>query len=156
MPTRTPFTAVALAKYNAVDHAKMPKGWIGVARTDVDQDGITADEDLDSMSVSVDLAADRMYEVTFSVPVATATGGDRLVISLHQSATKIGGAELDAETANVPYTASGFKILDGPAAGTVTFKLSAGLGGGATGPMKTDHNSDIESVLVIKDIGPAS
>lgn len=148
---------VSLEVFDEGDANALPGGWLGFATTDTDQSGITTDEDLDDLIIAnLVIPPDRFIKITFSVPVASATGGDRVTVSLKEGTTKIGGDEGDCGVANVPYTMAGWVPLDGHAAGTFTFKLSAGLGGLATGPMTTKHNAGISSFLLIEDIGPAS
>lgn len=156
MSTRTPFSATAAAKYNATDHDKMPKGWLGHIEVTTNQTGITTEVDLTNLTLTVTVPANRMLEITAKVPVSSATADDRVGINIKEGSTVLGTDQTTASQVNLPYTLTAIAIVDGASAGSHTYKVSAGLGGGATGPMRTDHASNGKSVLVVKDIGPSS
>lgn len=141
---------------DATDFNSIPGGWLGYVSTTTNQTGITTEVDLTSLSVTVTVPGERMLEITAKVPVSSATANDRVGLRILEGATPYGAVATTATSVNLPYTLTAVAIIDNPSAGSHTYKLAAGLGGGSTGPMRTDHAGGGISLLVVKDIGPAT
>lgn len=157
MATRTPFVATALGIYQKTDHDTMPKGAFGFISTTTDQTGITTETDLTGITLTVDVPANRMLKVTAKIPISSATASDRVGINIKEGATVLGTDNTTTTTANLAYTLTAVAIINGPTAGSHTYKVSAAIGGGGsgTGPIKTNHANSGVSFLLVEDVGPS-
>lgn len=160
MPSRTPFTAVALAKYNATDHAKMPKGWLGYEDATANTGSVNAETDLAGLSVAVDLPASRMIRIVGYVPrISSDTAGDMAVLRIKEGATQLQEARIDVGQkvggANGGAIGKAEVIIDGPSAGSHTYKLTGALAAG-TGDLSFRASSSAPSFILVEDLGPAS
>lgn len=159
MPSRTPFTAVSLAKYNATDHAKMPKGCIAYASSATSSTGITTETDLTDLSVTVTIGADRLIVIEVYVPrVSSLTASDIASLRIKESATDLQEARLDVGTVvsgsnggavglarTAPFT---------PSAGSHTYKATGGLAQG-TGTLQFRAGATTPSFIMVTDVGPS-
>lgn len=136
------------------DFNSIPGGACGFISTTTNQTGITTEVDLTTLTLTLTVPASRRLKITAKVPVSSATADDRVGMSIKEGSTVLGSDQTTAAAVNLPYSLLSVAIVD-PSAGSHTYKVTAGLGGGATGPMRTDHASNGMSFLLIEDIGPA-
>ena len=159
MPSRTPFTAVALAKYNATDHAKMPKGMIAYATSSSDTTGITTETDLTGMSVTVDVPANRIVTIEgYYGRVSSLTASDVASFRIKESTTQLAESRIDVGTvvsgSNGGATAYVSTAPFTPSAGSHTYKLTGVLAQG-TGTIQFRASATVLAWIRVVDHGPA-
>ena len=145
MPSRELFVAVALAAYDADDHARMPKGWAG----DFDEAGpVTVDSSADTLvSGSVTLPASRKIKASARGRVLddnnNSQDGD---FWIECDGVNIGTVHRHPDLAEISNIAGW--VTHEPAGGAHTYVLKAST---ASGDMSVASIS-----MLIEDIGPAS
>lgn len=159
MPSRIPEVGgyVSLEVFDEEDANNLPAGWVGMIDPPVttNQTGITTETDLTGLAETVTLKADRVYLLIASVPLSSATAGDRVGVNIKEGSTVLGSGQTTTEQTNVPYMITATALLVSPSAGVHTYKLTASLGGGSTGPIRTDHANGGKSLWALLEIGPA-
>lgn len=160
MPIRTLFSAVANSKYQATQHDRMPKGWVGYAQVTSDVTGITTEADLTGYTVTPTIPADRLLKVTGYVPRVGSDDADDIGSLIIQQ----DGVQL-AET----WVLAGSTVLSGgggmgvfvqalvvgPSAGSKVFKLRGSKIAGA-GTFEFRADAATPGFILVEDLGPSS
>lgn len=145
--TRTVYTSTALEVLTSANLEKFPKGWIGVATTTSTPAVSSADTTL--LTIDVTIPADRMVRVGCYAQVldggSNAVGG---VIYVEEGSTNLGRIHRHPDGTPQSF-ASGAVLIDGPSAGSHTYKLIGSLDSG-------DYSWFGTTTLYVEDIGPAS
>jgi hypothetical protein len=146
MPTRTLYTATALAQYNAADHEKMPKGWVGYA-SGAGPTVTTSETDI--VTITVDVPANRMIRIGGTGSVIdgdnNSAGG---IIFVEEGTTDLGRIHRHPDATEQSFC-SGSVLVAGPSAGSHTYKL---VGQTTAGDFTFFGNVTI----TVEDVGPSS
>lgn len=160
MPSREGFVAVALAAYDATDHARMPKGWLGYEDATSNTGSVNAETDLTGLSVTVTVAESRLIRITGYVPrISSDTIGDIANLRIKEGATQLQEARVDVGQKNGGANGGTFcnvqVTVDGPSAGSHTYKLTGSLAAG-TGDLSYRATATAPAYILVEDLGPAS
>lgn len=161
MADRTGFIAVDGAAYNADDHDKMPKGWLGYASVTADQTFASTDTDLTGLTVTVTVAASRLLLVSAFVNVELSAASDTtgsMTLRIKEDGTTVQTASWRSEVRGAvgqeeQMTFSPF-VLRTPSAGSHTYKLSGFRGGSVD--LELQAGSAKPSYITVIDMGPSS
>lgn len=133
--------------------SSIPGGCLGWVEVTTNQTGITTATDLSGLSLAITAATARLLKITAKVPVSSATADDRVGISIKEGSTVLSGDQTTLAQVSLPYTLLAVAVVEFTA-GSHTYKVSLGISGGATGPIRTDHVSNGRSLLLVEDMGP--
>lgn len=154
--SRTPYTSTPNEVLTSANFEKHAKGGFGYATTTTDQGSISTSEvDLTSMTATITVGSSRLLWLVAAVPMRSTSANDRLILRIKEGSTLLGDDQQTATEATLPYVLKPSALVIAPSAGSHTYKLTASLGGGASGTGSTFHDSIRTSYLLVVDFGPS-
>jgi hypothetical protein len=138
-------------------HAGHAGGWLGYVDRTSNQTTITSEADLSSLTVTVDVPADRRLKVTGSARVRGVDGSADAFLRIKEDGTQIqraiahpGGASAENDDTVM------IQAVVTPSAGSTTYKLTLEKVAGGASSLSVIAASDAPAFLLVEDIGPAS
>lgn len=153
MATRTLYTASAAEVLTASNLNTLAKGWLGFATVTSNQSGIgTSETDLTGLTVTVTVPADRLIKISAQTQLDPDAALSAIVF-FKEDTTQLGRAGRAQLPSGEVTTFSGFTLIDGPSAGSHTYKLTANT---STSTMSLNASSTVPAWILVEDVGPAS
>lgn len=152
---------VAFQKWRAADANALPGGWLGYAlRTSDAATGVTTEEDLVGLTVTVTVLGSRLLCIHGFVPsIGSSVNDDIAGLRIQENGAVIAETRVDAGgLVSASGGGSGGVVAivrDGLSAGSYTFKLT-GLRKYGTGTFDFKAASGIPAMIYVEDVGPAS
>lgn len=153
MATRTGYvgTQVAGDVLTAANFTKLPNGWIGYVEATANQNGISAETDLTSLTVSPTVGTSRRLRISGRVYVQVSSAGATAILRLKQDGVTIGqGAAQPNDT--VDFVSIEVWSVETPSSGSHTYKLTLQAEAGTVDA----ENATSKGMVLVEDVGPAS
>lgn len=130
-------------------------GALGYAEVTSGQTGISTETDLTSLSVTVDVPANRRIRITGHCGTQQQTSTGTVVARIKESTTNLGRFGLATLAANAFYLCDGSVVLVAPSAGSHTYKLALQTTAGTVDMLADSTTTHGPAYILVEDLGPS-
>lgn len=157
MASRTAFPGTATnTTHLASEDNSLPGGWIGYVEITSSQGSISTETDITGLSVTVTVNTTRRIKLTaYCSGWLSTVNGDRAVMYIKESTTKLQEARSSTTAAGVATDAIIVQAVLAPSSGSHTYKVSFERNAG-TGSLTFGAGTTNPAFLLVEDVGPSS